>query len=434
MTPNQPSDCGGDAHAEQLVQKSENPATVESRAAGGGDNKTTAPHSLFATVESRAAGGGDNSSARIPSEPVEVTPDQYRENQYFENLTGFEKWILRNLAPLLVICGGLAAELISSVLAQLQRPPQDAIQEVSVSLRELPMVLTSESLTLSPVYLVVTALLLLGLFVWLAVAVTWVAFPEMRAWLTRAMQWRPRRPLPALRLIDLIACIAVFLGAIQITVVIVIPYLPTNMDNRRALDLLIQSVAMAAAIWAGVLLARRRAHGKHGANGVWPFWRLSPLNPRRSIWADIGLGVACYPLSLCLVGIALKLNQYLAQQFNLPIEENPIIGELLARPNHVALAIILTLATVGAAFFEELIFRGMFYNVLRRYFGGVVAAVLGAGLFAVAHRLPTQMLGLFVLGLIMIWLYERTGRLVASMTFHFVNNLIMLLIVLLRPD
>ena len=43
------------------------------------------------------------------------------------------------------------------------------------------------------------------------------------------------------------------------------------------------------------------------------------------------------------------------------------------------------------------------------------------------HRTWTEGPALFFLALVLIWLYERTGRLVASMTLHAVNNGVALL-------
>jgi membrane protease YdiL (CAAX protease family) len=80
------------------------------------------------------------------------------------------------------------------------------------------------------------------------------------------------------------------------------------------------------------------------------------------------------------------------------------------------------MAVLSAPFFEELIFRGVLYNVLRRYLGGLAGAIVAAFIFSISHGIGSQILGLWVLGLMMTWLYERTGRLVASMTFHCINN------------
>jgi membrane protease YdiL (CAAX protease family) len=78
---------------------------------------------------------------------------------------------------------------------------------------------------------------------------------------------------------------------------------------------------------------------------------------------------------------------------------------------------------------EELLFRGLAYGVLRRL-GRVVAVVLTAGVFALAHGLNVVFAAAFLLGVVNAVLYERTGSIWPPAAAHAVFNLTSFVLVL----
>lgn len=87
-----------------------------------------------------------------------------------------------------------------------------------------------------------------------------------------------------------------------------------------------------------------------------------------------------------------------------------------------AFAIYVILMTVAPAFVEELIFRGVVMQSLRR-FGDIFALVISSALFGVFHMNLVQMPFAFILGLAMGYFVMRTGSLWVSVGIHFLNNL-----------
>lgn len=79
---------------------------------------------------------------------------------------------------------------------------------------------------------------------------------------------------------------------------------------------------------------------------------------------------------------------------------------------------------------EEIFFRGFAYRALRFRWGAPKAAFITAVFFAVLHMNAVAFLPIFLLGLYLAYLYERTGSLVPSMTVHAVHNLAMVLLTL----
>ena len=84
---------------------------------------------------------------------------------------------------------------------------------------------------------------------------------------------------------------------------------------------------------------------------------------------------------------------------------------------------------------EELVFRGA---ILRALLGWTkrhwVAIALSALLFALIHANPAQMPHAFLIGLLLGWMYYRTGSIVPGIVYHWVNNSIAYVLYNLYPD
>ncbi|HEX7926444.1 MAG TPA: CPBP family intramembrane glutamic endopeptidase [bacterium] len=89
----------------------------------------------------------------------------------------------------------------------------------------------------------------------------------------------------------------------------------------------------------------------------------------------------------------------------------------------VTLLILLVIAVVLAPLLEEVIFRGLLFPALRRRISFWPAAILTTVLFTGLHFTQTgtywpAIEGIFVCGMVLAWLRERTGTLWASIAFH----------------
>lgn len=79
-------------------------------------------------------------------------------------------------------------------------------------------------------------------------------------------------------------------------------------------------------------------------------------------------------------------------------------------------------AVVAAPLCEEMVFRGYFYPVLKKFAGTWVAAVCSALVFATAHGNLSALLPLFVFGGVLVFVYEKTGSLWGPIAVHFCFN------------
>ena len=77
---------------------------------------------------------------------------------------------------------------------------------------------------------------------------------------------------------------------------------------------------------------------------------------------------------------------------------------------------------IFAPIFEEWLCRGMVLRGLLTKMKPVWAIVISALFFAVIHANPWQALNAFLIGLLMGYVYYKTGSLILTMIIHFVNN------------
>ncbi|EFO81782.1 Abortive infection protein [Oscillochloris trichoides DG-6] len=89
----------------------------------------------------------------------------------------------------------------------------------------------------------------------------------------------------------------------------------------------------------------------------------------------------------------------------------------------------LLLIAVLVPLVEELFFRGMLYPLLRQHLPMLVAVILNAAIFSAIHLIPVLLPSLFVVGLILAFLRERSGSIWPGVLYHmFQNGMAMLLI------
>ena len=76
---------------------------------------------------------------------------------------------------------------------------------------------------------------------------------------------------------------------------------------------------------------------------------------------------------------------------------------------------------------EELIFRGIILQGLRRNYSAVFSVFMSALLFALFHLNPWQLFPAFVLGLILGWVMVKNNNILLAIIVHAINNLMVLL-------
>lgn len=86
--------------------------------------------------------------------------------------------------------------------------------------------------------------------------------------------------------------------------------------------------------------------------------------------------------------------------------------------------LLVILATViGAPIAEELVFRSMIYRRAKSYFGWLPAFVISAFLFGIYHANVVQFIYAVGFSIVLVWIYEKSGNLLAPILCHAGANL-----------
>ena len=84
---------------------------------------------------------------------------------------------------------------------------------------------------------------------------------------------------------------------------------------------------------------------------------------------------------------------------------------------------------------EEVVFRGaILRSLLEKFSKPWTAIAISALLFALIHLNPAQMPHAFVVGLLLGWMYWRTGSIIPGVLFHVVNNTVSYIMMRLYPQ
>ncbi|MCY3020507.1 MAG: type II CAAX endopeptidase family protein [Planctomycetota bacterium] len=355
-----------------------------------------------------------------PAPPVEIAVEVLPAPEALLQRLG--RWLAVNRPALLIACAALWLAVLNEFAHALLNPtPRRG---------GLPMPRLTDPELHGWALVLMASLVLAGGCAVLGAVAAWFIVPDSRPWLKGIFRPLAVRPLPALRVMDFVAALMVWLCAVRVIGLSLLGVVRMQSGEALALGFILNDTGLLFALVACVYLARRRAAGLHGSNGIWPFWELAPAKPPRSLWRDVAFGLAAYPLSLGAVALATAVNRLFMEVLHWKPDHHMLLDELSKPQQLWVFVVFLVMGTLGAAVFEELFFRGILYNVSRRYLSARVATFSAALIFAAVHMVWSNLLGLVVLALILTWLYDRTGRLVSSMTLHAVNNLVSILLAL----
>jgi uncharacterized protein len=146
-------------------------------------------------------------------------------------------------------------------------------------------------------------------------------------------------------------------------------------------------------------------------------------NGGRALRIGLGWGVVAWVGASILSAIAVVALEALG------IDAAPQAAEQALEVIDPWLAIVSIVVLAPIA--EELFFRGIGFNALLRERGRRWAYLGSAALFAVIHLSLVALLPIFLLGLALAWVYERTGNLLAPIAMHAVVNGISVLFAML---
>lgn len=144
-------------------------------------------------------------------------------------------------------------------------------------------------------------------------------------------------------------------------------------------------------------------------------------------WRDLGLGLLMAPLYYGLFVAAVSIVGRIFHSFDINQTQN--IGFSGAH-NAAQLLVTFISLVILAPLVEEIMVRGFLYSSFRKAMPKIAAMLVTSLIFAAAHLpeggaagpLYIAALDTFILGLVLVYLREKTGSLWASITLHAVKN------------
>ena len=254
----------------------------------------------------------------------------------------------------------------------------------------------------------------------LALAAASLALVISRRW--HLLQRDPLRPQPFTPAVGFALYIAQFLaGALGATLAVQLFAVDIDPDARS----FEQETWVRAGGYAGQLLVVALY-----AWLVWKAWRVEGaarrrMNIVRAAMCGAGALLLIWPIAQSLGG-AIGLIDELLKGEKPPTIAHETLQQMLDRPIDGWFIATAALVLIAAPIAEEVFYRGIFQETLRRLSAPAWLAILAtSALFAVMHitiAQPHAVASLFVLSIGFGWIYEKTERLTAPIVMHILFN------------
>jgi membrane protease YdiL (CAAX protease family) len=137
---------------------------------------------------------------------------------------------------------------------------------------------------------------------------------------------------------------------------------------------------------------------------------------------NVKLGIKRYLIIVPLIILAGFVVNQIAAYYGVTPEMQDVVQWVLEEQSIFILASLIFFGIFIAPLIEEIIFRGFLQPALRNTLGGRYAVVASASLFAAVHMDVFAALQIFILGMLLGYLYEKTQTLVASVVVHVLHN------------
>ncbi|GJM41353.1 MAG: hypothetical protein DHS20C20_16350 [Ardenticatenaceae bacterium] len=217
------------------------------------------------------------------------------------------------------------------------------------------------------------------------------------------------RPLRLWNRWSAVAIMALFIAMYVASQIVVVVLLAANASTLTitVVTVLTSSVAGIGSIFLANLLLHKHSLHDLGFSSVSRRW----------------LGIA----TLLSIGVGIVRAfglDWLSVTFPILNAGTETLNDLLVFDEPAAMITSVVLISTLVPLWEETFFRGFIHNVLRNRLGMWAAILVSSLLFGLFHIIPLQIIGAFTLGILLAWLYEKSGSLWLPIFAHTLNNVI----------
>ncbi len=146
--------------------------------------------------------------------------------------------------------------------------------------------------------------------------------------------------------------------------------------------------------------------------------------------SNIKQGVKLYLFTLPIIIIAGFIINLISSYYGVTPDMQDVVRWVLEERSLFILISLVLFGIIVAPVIEEIIFRGFLQTALKNSFGGRYAILISAALFAGVHMDLFAFLQIFILGILLGYLYEKTQTIAASIVVHILHNSLTLIFLL----
>lgn len=140
---------------------------------------------------------------------------------------------------------------------------------------------------------------------------------------------------------------------------------------------------------------------------------------------NIAAGIAGYMATIPILFVILLITMGLIKITNFKPPMEPVFEIFFEEKRTYVLSYLSIFVALVGPIVEEVFFRGFAYPAVKKRIGRWKAIILVSGFFALLHTNLVGFLPIFILGVLLVALYERTGSLVPSIAVHMLHNSLM---------
>lgn len=144
-------------------------------------------------------------------------------------------------------------------------------------------------------------------------------------------------------------------------------------------------------------------------------------NRRKWIIIAYGLAGAVISLAFCSLFVGNFVDEFIRNTFGELKAQKPV-EDMRAAKSIPVVAMSILLACVAAPVLEEILFRGYFYGVLKRFTSPMFGALVSSALFAVVHSNLPALVPLWLFAIILTLSYEMSRTLWVPILIHSLFN------------
>lgn len=146
---------------------------------------------------------------------------------------------------------------------------------------------------------------------------------------------------------------------------------------------------------------------------------------------NVFYGIVGYIALIPILILILAVTAVIINMIKYVPPRQPVVELFLKEKGAAFLTYSSLFAAIVGPIIEELFFRGFMYGALKKRIGIFWSMMATAAVFAGLHAHIVGFIPIMALGVLLAYLYEKTGTLVSSITVHMIHNLSMVLLVFL---